>query len=81
VWIERAPVASTSISSIGYAGEQRTLEIEFRDGAIYRYFLVPAATYRALVTATSVGAAFNRMIRPCFPSRLVAPAISRGRAS
>jgi hypothetical protein len=34
------PVQSAVLSSIGYSSD-RTLELTFRNGAIYRYFAVP----------------------------------------
>ena len=40
------------------------LPLEFRNGAIYRYFEVPAALYAALLAADSKGTFFNRQIRP-----------------
>ena len=36
--IRREPVESKSIASIGFHSELRVLEIEFRSGAVYRYF-------------------------------------------
>jgi lysyl-tRNA synthetase class 2 len=39
------------------------LEVEFRTGRVYRYFLVPAAAYASLLRADSIGDTFNREIR------------------
>ena len=50
------------------------LELEFRSGALYRYLSVPADLYRDLLAADSKGRFFNRFIRDCFPTSLVAPA-------
>src|SRR5437588_8759188 len=46
--------------------------IEFCDGAVYRYFAVPAAIHNALLAADSKGAYFNRKIRNCFRINQVA---------
>jgi KTSC domain/Transposase DDE domain len=44
-----------------------TLELEFRSGAIYRYFAVPQAVVEGLIAAESKGAYFNRNVRSRFP--------------
>ena len=37
-------VRSSALRSVGYDQEQRVLEIEFTNGAVYRYFDVPAVS-------------------------------------
>ena len=61
--IERAPVESSSLVSIGFAREARVLEIEFRSGAIYRYLGVPLAVFDGLKKAESKGRYFAQSIR------------------
>ena len=39
--LNRIPVASSNIASVGYDREAHILEIEFHHGAIYQYFDVP----------------------------------------
>lgn len=58
----RTPVLSSLLSSVGYS-PQATLDLEFRSGATYRYFAVPAAVVEGLLAAPSKGAFFNRNIR------------------
>jgi hypothetical protein len=58
-------VVSSLLSSIGYSIEA-TLELEFRSGAIYRYFAVPQAVFQDLIAAESKGAYFNRHVRNRF---------------
>jgi len=41
--------------SVGYDAATSTLEVEFKHGAVYQYFGVPAAEHAALVRASSVG--------------------------
>jgi lysyl-tRNA synthetase class 2 len=53
-------VTSTTIFSIGYDAETSALEIQFRRGTKYRYFLVPTSTYDAFRDAPSKGAFFQR---------------------
>lgn len=61
--IERRPVESSSITSIGYHEAGRILELEFHSGAIYRYSDVPAATFGGLMRAQSKGRYFSAHVR------------------
>ena len=63
--LDRTAVVSSLLSSIGYSIEA-TLELEFRSGAIYRYFAVPQAVFQDLIAAESKGAYFNRHVRNRF---------------
>jgi KTSC domain len=51
--IPRQPVQSTAIAKVGYSKRRHILEIEFVNGAVYRYLEVPAAAYRNLISAES----------------------------
>jgi hypothetical protein len=64
--MRRIAVDSSSIASIGYDAGTRTLELEYRNGKVYRYFEVPAGTYRELLAASSIGAFVNTRIKPSF---------------
>ena len=46
-------VESTAIAAIGYSKRRHILEIEFANGAVYRYLDVPPAIYRGLMSAGS----------------------------
>lgn len=61
--IDRVAVASSSLVSIGFAREARTLEIEFRSGSIYRYIGVPVRVFEELKKAESKGRYFAQSIR------------------
>jgi KTSC domain len=61
--IRRKPVSSSSLASIGYDTMTASLDVEFNNGRVYRYFEVPAHAYDRLLTAPSLGAHFNRYIR------------------
>jgi hypothetical protein len=63
--IVRTAVESSLLSSVGYSTDA-TLELEFRSGAIYRYFAVPPAVFENLITAESKGVYFNRHVRDRF---------------
>ena len=53
--MSRTGLNSTSLAAAGYLDRQALLELEFRSGAVYRYFGVPAETYEALLRAQSKG--------------------------
>jgi len=67
----RQPVSSSNISSIGYDSESQTLEIEFRSGDIYQYFMVPESTYNALMSASSHGSFFHHHIKDRYQWRKI----------
>ncbi|HKP92408.1 MAG TPA: KTSC domain-containing protein [Chthoniobacterales bacterium] len=66
--IKRAPVESSALAAVGYSRRIRALEIEFRNGAIYRYFDVPPSIYRALLVAPSKARFYDHNIRHKFRS-------------
>jgi hypothetical protein len=69
--MERTPVESSSVVSVGYDAEAFELEIEFRNGRVYRYAQVPAAAHRLLLRAPSIGEYVNTVIKPRFEARAV----------
>ena len=60
------PVDSSSLASVAYDGEQKILQIEFRDRSVYQYSRVPGAIYEERWQAESKGAYYNRQIRTRF---------------
>jgi hypothetical protein len=62
---------SSVLQRASYASDE-TLELEFRTGAVYRYFGVPCAVFENLILAPSKGACFNRHIRDHFHHQRVA---------
>lgn len=62
--MNRKPVHSSNISSIGYDSESQTLEIEFHNGGgVYQYFDVPESRYNGLMFASSHGSYFHHNIK------------------
>lgn len=61
--MDRTPVASSNIASVGYEDSSQTLEIEFQSGAIYQYFDVPRVAFDGLIAAGSKGGFFHEQIR------------------
>ncbi|HWZ89115.1 MAG TPA: KTSC domain-containing protein [Polyangiaceae bacterium] len=69
--MERTPVNSSSVVSVGYDSATYELELEFHNGRVYRYLQVPAAAYRLLLQAPSIGEYVNTVIKPRFEARAV----------
>ena len=61
--IERTPVRSSALRSVGYDQEQQVLEIEFTNGAVYQYSNVPKSVYEGLMAAESHGRYFHQHVR------------------
>ena len=64
--MQRAFVESTTLRS-GHDPKSAVVELQFRNGAVYRYFLVPQQVYRGLMGAPSKGGYFNQNIRGRYP--------------
>lgn len=64
--MRRRPVTSTSVRSVGYEMSTGTLELEYVNGSIYRYYDVPQPTYAGLLAAGSIGNYVNTQIKPHF---------------
>jgi hypothetical protein len=66
-----ATVESTTLATVGYDENLKRLQLEFCSRAVYLYFGVPAAVYKALLEAPSKGRYFNGSIRGRYPYRQV----------
>ena len=71
--IPREPISSTAIAKVGYSKRRRILEIEFVNGAIYRYLDVAPSVYRDLMSAESKARFYDLNIRRHYRSVLVRP--------
>ena len=71
--IKRVPVESTALAAVGYSKKLRALEIEFRNGAIYRYVDVAPDVYDALISARSKARFYDANIRHKYRSFHVRP--------
>ena len=69
--IPRQPVQSTAIAKAGYSKRRHILEIEFVNGAVYRYFDVPLLVYHDLMTAESKARFYDSNIKKHYRSALV----------
>lgn len=64
--MNRIPVTSSNVVSIGYDAASQILEIEFKS-AIYHYTGVPADVHAELMSAPSAGKAVNTLIVGKYP--------------
>jgi len=71
--IKREPVESTALAAVGYSRKLHALEIEFNNGAIYRYEDVPVAVYRGLLGADSKARYYDQNVRAKYHSLRVKP--------
>jgi hypothetical protein len=60
--MNRDPVSSSNLSSVGYDESNQVLEIEFNGGRVYQYFNVSKRIYQELMNANSHGKYFHRNI-------------------
>ncbi len=61
--MNRVPVQSSDLASVGYDLASSILEIEFHSGGIYQYFGVPQYIYEGLMSAGSKGTYFHQNIK------------------
>lgn len=61
--MDRIPVQSSNLASVGYDSSISMLEIEFNNGGIYQYYGVPQEIYEGLMNAGSKGTYFHQNIK------------------
>jgi KTSC domain len=61
--MQRVPVESAQLTSVGYDLDSSTLEVEFRKGGIYQYSSISPEMHQQLMSAESIGTFFNTVIR------------------
>lgn len=64
--MNRQPVRSSNLKTVGYDQKTNVLEIEFHSGGVYQYLNVPESMYQALLNAASKGAYFHGNIKERF---------------
>lgn len=57
--MQRQFVSSSRIRSVGWS--DNTLEVEFKDGAVYQYHSVSEIEYQAFINSGSLGSALSRL--------------------
>lgn len=63
--MEREPVNSSNLVSVGYDPASETLEVEFKSG-VYQYYNLPQFMYDQLMQAPSIGIFFNANIKNAY---------------
>lgn len=61
--MERVPVSSTNLASVGYDASSAVLEVEFNHGGVYQYSGVPEEIHQGLMCAGSHGTYFDQFIK------------------
>lgn len=64
--MQRTPVLSSNICSIGYDSSQAVLEVEFTSGDVYRYYGVPQYLYEQFMGSASKGEFLHDHIRDSY---------------
>ena len=75
--IPRESVVSKGIASIGYSKRLHILEIEFVNGAVYRYLQVAPSVHRDLMSADSKARYYDANIKGNYPSVRVRPRVKQ----
>lgn len=65
--MERTPVSSSDIASIGYDEDNQILEVEFNSGSVYQYSGVPSSEYDGIMSADSKGKYLHANIKNRYP--------------
>lgn len=61
--MNRIPVSSSTVLSVGYDIPSMILEVEFKNRSIYQYIHVPYAHYQGLMGASSKGGYLDAYIK------------------
>ena len=61
--MERIPLESEALASVGYDPGRHVLEVEFTSGRVYQYFDVPRHEVERMLRAGSRGAYFSERVR------------------
>jgi len=67
--MNRTPVESSSVRSIGYDPETKVLQVEFTSGGLYEYYGVTQFAHDEFIASESKGSHFAVKIRACFESK------------
>lgn len=61
--VERTPVKSSNVNSVGYDADGKTLHVEYKDGSVYHYHDVDKDVHEQLVSSRSVGGFIHANIK------------------
>jgi hypothetical protein len=69
--IDRTPVQSSNIKSVGYDFGTEVLQVEFKNGGVFNYHDVSISAYTAMMEADSIGSHFHNNIKNGYVCRKV----------
>jgi hypothetical protein len=69
--VERKPVKSRILRSVGYDDSMKIMEIEFQNGQVYQFSGVPKKVHADLMHAGEIGKYFSEKVRPRFQAKQV----------
>lgn len=69
--MDRKPVKSSNIKSVGYDAGAKKMEVEFSSGGVYEYEGVGADDHASFVHDPSPGSHFSKHIRPVFKGKKI----------
>lgn len=61
--MNRVPVSSSNLASVGYDSGSRILEVEFHNHTVYQYLNVPHHVYSGLMSAGSHGSYLDSHVK------------------
>ncbi len=71
ILLERQPVKSRILRSMGYDESTKILEIEFQTGLVYQYAGVPPKVYQELIRSDEIGKYFIDKVRNRFRTKQI----------
>ncbi len=64
--MDRLPVISSNLSSVGYDPSSSILEVEFIRGGVYQYYDVPEHVHSEFISSGSLGSYLHHSIKPSY---------------
>jgi hypothetical protein len=71
ILLERQPVKSRILRSVGYDESTKNLEIEFQSDLVYQYAGVPPKVFRELMHSEEIGKYFTDKVRNRFRTKQI----------
>jgi hypothetical protein len=65
--MNRTPVTSSNVASIGWDAGTAVLEVEFHNGRVYQYEQVPQSVFSGLMRAGSHGGYLTEHVKGVYP--------------
>ena len=69
--MDRTPITSSNLVSVGYDEKTQVLEVEFKPSSLYQYTGVPKRVYDEMTRAESPGKFFHAHVRGQYATKKV----------